>query len=417
MYYIGVGSKMTGMSFAQTRGSLGIMKEGGPYRPPTTKRGIIVKDGKSTKGLVSREDLLAAGHLSPQALTKYEEAGYVSEAKVSDGVKYYSEESVEIIKAMEQCLGRCANLEEAYEIARRGLATKERRSSEADSSKIQTIDPREVKTHPRLKGLLKIDEDLAENLRADMTVEGYFQSQPVVLGTWPGQEEPVLIDGHTRVPAAIKAGVPKIPYVVETFDDIDGALRYIAQVQTHRRPTDDWVRLQLIRELDRPMERGGDRRSEQAKSKGPDGPLEKKHSTSAERTGALVGCSARMVKRARRILKDDSPEILKAIENHEMTISQAENAIIKKAQAEAAKKYGEQASDAEEQSSADFPVPEEESLMDHLTENNRSDLNDVGGDPYHHVNRALRGYFSYLRKSGRFPEKEQSDAVEDEQES
>jgi ParB-like chromosome segregation protein Spo0J len=383
---------MTGLSFAHTRGCFGITKGGGPPGPPTIKRGIIVKDRKTKEGLLSRQDLLEATHLSPQALTIYEEAGYVSEAKVSDGVKYYSEETVGIIKAMEQCLGRCANLQEAHEIALRGMASKKRRGNEADSSQLQTIDPKKIKTHPRFQGLLTIDEDLAEDLSADMTVEGYYRSIPIVLATWPGQKEPVLIDGHTRVPAAIKAGVPKIPYVVETFDDIDGALEYIAKVQTHRRPTDDWVRYQLITELDRPLERGGDRRSEQAKSNTPAGGLETPRKTSAERTADLVGCSARTVERARRIRKDGTPEILEALRNREMTISQAENAIIKKAQAEAEKNTGEQSSDAESENS-----------LVHVTDEYRAVLSQMEGTLYEHVNKAVKMYIRWLRDKGRLP--------------
>jgi len=49
------------------------------------------------------------------------------------------------------------------------------------------------------------------------------------------------------------------------------------------------------------MDRGGEWRSEHAKSKGPHGPIERKHATSPERTAGLVGYGAGTVKRARRI--------------------------------------------------------------------------------------------------------------------
>ena len=133
-----------------------------------------------------------------------------------------------------------------------------------------------------------------------MVVGGYYESQPIVLATWPGQEEPVLIDGHTRRRAAIAAGIREVLVIIEEFSDEDGALQYVANLQTKRRPTDDWVRYQLITELDKLMDRGGDRRSDQAKSKGPRVPIETTYSSSAERTAALVGCSARTVKRARK---------------------------------------------------------------------------------------------------------------------
>jgi len=352
------------------------------------KRGIIVKEGKPQERLLSRGELLEATSLSAKALKKYEEAGFVSAEKFSGGINYYSEETVEIINAMEQCLGRCANLQEAYQIAHRGMISKKRRRGEADSSQLQTMDPKDIKTHPSFEGILSIEEDLAENLTADMAVEGYYLSIPIVLATWPGQEEPVLIDGHTRVRAAVKAGVHKIPYVVETFDDLNGTLEYIAKVQTQRRSTDDWIRYQLIGELDCLMDRGGDRRSEQAKSKGPHGPIETKPATSAERTAGLVGCSARTVKRARRIRKDGSTEILEALRNRKMTISQAEKALTKK--------IGEESR-----------VGEKESFKVHLTAENLAALRQLEGPLNDHVNKAVSGYIRWLRKKGRFPEEKQ----------
>jgi DNA-binding transcriptional MerR regulator len=351
-----------------------------------------VNEDKSKEKLLSRQEILKATHLSSKALNVYEKAGYISGADVSDGVKYYSQETAELIKAMEQCQsGRSANLQEAYKIATQGSALKKRRSSEADASaQIKTIDPRKIKTHPRFKGLLSIDEDLAESLTADMVVGGYFTSQPIVLATWAGQEEPVLIDGHTRVRAAIEAGLQKIPYTVETFDNIDGALEYIAKVQTHRRPTDDWVRYQLIIELDSLMERGGDRRSEQAKSKGSQDPLEKKYPNSAERTAAFVGCSPTTVKGARRIMRDGWPSLLKALQNRKVTISQAEQEIAKRAKAD-------QTTEAESQ------VEEKENAMVQVNEEYRDVLTQMEGTLHEHVNKAVRMYIRWLRDKGRLP--------------
>ena len=354
-----------------------------------------MKKGKSPKKLLSRQDLLEATDLSAKALKQYEEADYVAAAEVREGVKYYTGETSELIQAMTRCLGRCANLQEAHHIALQGLAQKERRGREAESAQLQFIDPTKVKLHTRFEGLLRIDEDLAENLSADMALGGYFHSQPIVLATWPGQEEPVLIDGHTRLRAAIKAGVTKIPYVVETFHDIDGARKYIAKVQTHRRPTDDWVRYQLILELDSPMERGGDRRSEQAKSKGSQDPIEIKYANSAERTAALTGTSPATVKRARRIKKAATREILEAMKKGTMSITQAANAIADEVKAK--------------QTALEAPAAERPEGMVQIDGKYRAILTQVEGTLHEHVNKAVRMYIRWLRDKGRLPKKEQPD--------
>lgn len=360
-----------------------------------------MKANKREKGLLTENEFFNATNLDEKTRERYEKSGYLTPPQVSEGIKYYSEESVAIVQAMAKCLARCSDLDEAYRIAVLGMASKKRRIEEADSTGIKTIDPRDIKTHPRFAGLFSIDEDLAESLSTDMAVEGYFPSIPVVLGIWPGQEEQVLVDGHTRVGAAIGSGVEKIPYVVETFDDENGALEYIAQVQTQRRPTNDWVRYQLIEELDSLMERGGDRRSDQAKSEPPRGGLEKPKQSSAERTAALVGTSPRTVERARRIRKDGWPSLMDALKNGEMTISQAEKAIIKRAA-------------AGNKTAEESPVPEEEPQVEenkkpmvHLTDANFEVLEQLDETVHYHTNKAVRMYIRWCRRTGKLPEKDQ----------
>lgn len=276
---------------------------------------------------------------------------------------------------------RYANLREAEKIERKGWSLRKRRSLEADSGHYPTIDPKKVKFHPRFKGLLGIDEHLVESMRYDMDVEGYKLSKPIVLATWPGQEELVVIDGHTRVKASIRSGRQKIPYVIERFDDIDGALEYVATVQAKRRSTDDWVRLRLLSELDKLWDRGGDRRSEGAKSKGPVGPNETNYKNSAERTGSLIGWSARQVKRGRRINKDATPEILEALKNHKMTIGQADKRIAEKAK-------------AKKQTTEESQAKENKVAMVALSDENLAALEELGGNRYIVVNKAVAEYLA-----------------------
>ncbi len=286
------------------------------------------------------------------------------------------QELVEIEEAVKTNLGRFANLREGRKIARKGLSLKKRRSEEADSGKVQTIDPKKVKFHPGFEGLLSIDQDLEESISADMVMESYYLSQPIVLATWPWQEELVLIDGHTRVKSAIRSGIKKIPYVIERCANIDGALQYVASVQTKRRPTDDWVLYRLISELDSLMDRGGDRRSDEAKSRRSTDPVETQYKNSAKRTAALVGTSDTTVKRARRIRKEGKPEILEALKNRKMTISQAARAIANKGQCNEAKAQ----------------VTQNQEGMVQLNAENLAAIRELGGTRHEHVNEAVRQY-------------------------
>jgi ParB-like chromosome segregation protein Spo0J len=344
-----------------------------------------VTDSESKVPLLPEDQFLIISGLSPKALRQYEKNGFVKPVKDSQGTNYYSEESAELVKAMMMCqAGRCANLQEAYKIAFQGMSSKKRRSGGAHSDKFQMMDPKEIKTHPRFKGLFKIDDDLMESIRTEMVVGGYYASQPIVLGTWPGQEEPVLIDGHTRRRAAIAAGIKEVLVVIEELADEDGALQYVANVQTKRRPTDDWVRYQLITELDKLMDRGGDRRSSQAKSKGPHGPVETSYSTSAERTAALVGCSSRTVKRARRVRKEGTPEILADLKKRKISINQADKLIASEGKTD--------------KRNVNSSVANDKEAMVRLTDKNLMALKELSGNLHFLVNKAVEEFVARHRE-------------------
>jgi hypothetical protein len=50
-----------------------------------------------------------------------------------------------------------------------------------------------------------------------MRGHGFYESEPVVLGIWPGLKEPVLIDGHMSIRAVSEAGITKVPFVLVEF--------------------------------------------------------------------------------------------------------------------------------------------------------------------------------------------------------
>lgn len=355
-----------------------------------------MKKGKSPKRLFSRQEVLEATHLSPQALEKHEEAGRVVAAEVSGGVKYYSEETVAIIKAMEQCLGRCDNLEEAYEIALQAVALKTRRDeqasriSESDGEHRGVIHPKKMRTHPTFVGLLPIDEDTLEEIARKMSLNGYYESEPIVLGKWPGLDHNVVIDGHTRRKAAIKAGIKKVFYVVEEFDNESSALEHAMSLQADRRVTEDRHIFQFIERYDSVIERGGDRRSEQAKSIPTGVGIETGRSASARRTASMVGCNYKKVEKVRKIMKEAPTTIRNAVRTGKVTINKAYNATVEKAKGES----------KEKSSSAKIKATKIQ-----LTDKNMSVLNELGGDIHDHVNKAIEGYLRYLRRKGLFPEK------------
>jgi hypothetical protein len=89
---------------------------------------------------------------------------------------------------------------------------------------LEMMNPKEIKIHPTFAALFPIKADLLRRIEANMREEGYDESQPVLLARWKGQEESVCIDGHTRLTAAVNAGIEIIPVFVRQFDDEPKAL-------------------------------------------------------------------------------------------------------------------------------------------------------------------------------------------------
>jgi hypothetical protein len=333
--------------------------------------------------LIDQVDLAHRTGVSYDALEKYQKAGYISPVSEVDDIPKYTLESVAIVRAMNLCMRhRRVDLTEAYEMARRGMSEKKRRSEELARIKEGqddhhgVVDPNKIVKHPRFETLLRIVEKVLESITMDMGVNGYDPLQPVLMATWDGLKKSVLIDGHTRVQAAIEAGVSEIPYVIREFDDELAALLHTTKLQKDRRLTSSGDKFRLFESIDALAKRGGDRRSKRAKSKPPDGGIEKKPSLSARWTAAAVGWTVRMVERARRVRDQGTPEILEAVRNDEMTIGNAEKAI-------AERKYG-----------AKSPVKKNDAAMVQLNDENLAALKELSGNLHEHVNAAIKQYIS-----------------------
>ena len=262
---------------------------------------------RSPERLVSEEELSVATGVSPLALRKLAENGWLKPECRLNGASYYSKEFMEHVNAMMRIVEAQAatDLWEAHEVGLQSVPERARRLN-ALARLAGTIDPREIRTHPTFKDLLPIDEGFLESLTADMLRTGYLETERVVLGLWPGLADPVLIDGHTRRAAAIAAGIERIPYEVVEFPDEIAGLRYAMSVQCKRRPRKDDVIFRFVERYDTVMSRG--RRNGGKKELPPCGGNFGR-SASARRTADLLQCNHRKVETIRKILKDGTPEI------------------------------------------------------------------------------------------------------------
>ena len=125
----------------------------------------------------------------------------------------------------------------------------------------------------------------------------------------PGRQG-VLLDGHTRLQAALSLGIKDVPVSHRPFASEDEAVEYTIHSQADRRNLSDSEIARLVGVLDKRKERGGDHKSNAAKSKAQRCAIDPNTRKSASDTAATLGTSARKVEQVRTIMdhgKEESP--------------------------------------------------------------------------------------------------------------
>lgn len=178
-----------------------------------------------------------------------------------------------------------------------------------------------LKTAPPFRDLFPINEKVLDAIYWDMQKNGYDRSQPIIV--WESHDS-IVIDGHTRLRAARKAGIFEVPVMLKPFPDENAALEYAIKCQRNRRNLKDFEIMKCIQELDKrkPLIDNLSATTPRA----PHGALGK----SAQGTAQLLGINHRKVERARTVM-DNAPEDVKAaVQSGQMSINAAYNRTIEK---------------------------------------------------------------------------------------
>ena len=166
---------------------------------------------------------------------------------------------------------------------------------------------KELRIAEPFKSLFPIREDVLARIIADMKKNGFDSARPITV--WAGHKFTV-VDGHTRLLAAIKLGIPGVPIVFREFADENKALEYAINSQRNRRNLTDAELLRCLSALDK--------RKKTGISKG-----NVELGKSAERTARLLGISRSKVERLRSIA-DHAPATIKlAVLSGDLTANRA----------------------------------------------------------------------------------------------
>ena len=170
--------------------------------------------------------------------------------------------------------------------------------------------------------LFAIDTVVLDAVTESMKKTGYDNAFPVVV--W----EDVCIDGHTRLIAAEKVGIEKVPVLLKNFQNEQVALEYAVHNQRDRRNLSEAELLHCIQIIDKPLTK-----SEAGKKKGKSLDEKKEKITPTHKTTAKVlKIGESKVVDARTVLGDESA--LNDVESGKKTISQAAKEVRSKKKAE-----------------------------------------------------------------------------------
>jgi ParB family transcriptional regulator, chromosome partitioning protein len=235
---------------------------------------------------------------------------------------------------------------------------------------------------------------LFKKIGKDMREGTYDLSQSVILATWNGQKEPVCIDGHTRLKAAINAGIEELPVSTHEFDTEEEAIKKAIMLQQNRRNMSDADIVACVAALDSRRMRGGDRRSDEAKSKASSDAIENPPSKSAAETAELVGISTAKVERTRTLLEHGDPETIDEAKKGKKSINKATKEIREKRRKKSPEdKPKKQKSEPSEEKPGDTENPMVPISLEYYGR-----LRELGGSIDDHVARALEQYLEMMTK-------------------
>ena len=169
----------------------------------------------------------------------------------------------------------------------------------------------EIRTASPFKDLFPIRETTLNEIVEDMKKNGYDYAHPITI--WAGHKVTV-VNGHSRLKAALQVGMSKVPIMLRNFADEEEALQYAIHSQSGRRNLTDAELLNCISLIDTKYSRGGSSKA-----------TREAFGKSAQKTADLLGISRGKVEKLRTVNDHASSQVKDAILNGELSVNKAYN--------------------------------------------------------------------------------------------
>lgn len=168
-----------------------------------------------------------------------------------------------------------------------------------------------LETRAPFNAIFPIQDAVLKKLIARMEKIGFDPAHPIIV--WMC-DKPVVLDGHTRLQAALKLGIDEVTIISKEFGDAGDALDYAVSQQVERRNLTPGDMLRYITAADKLVERGRKKLAPiGANSKG----------KSSAKLAEVLHVSPRQAERLRKIAKEGSAETQQAVSDGSMSIHQA----------------------------------------------------------------------------------------------
>lgn len=127
---------------------------------------------------------------------------------------------------------------------------------------VTSIPIKEVQTHRDFEALFPINQKVRDSIVKSIRKEGFNEDYPLVI--W--KEQNVLIDGHTRLSAAKRALLKRVPVIYKSFSSKQEATDYALSLQFNRRNLSDADLFSFVLTLDTEDLPGSGRKQERLAS-------------------------------------------------------------------------------------------------------------------------------------------------------
>jgi ParB family chromosome partitioning protein len=160
--------------------------------------------------------------------------------------------------------------------------------------------PADIQTDPAVSSLFPIAEETLQAIITSMRERGYDKAEPLVI--WKGKN--IIVDGHTRLKAALETEIAELPVEEKEFEDQADAILYAYGRQANRRNLTQAEIFNAAVALQDKATRDGNGRE-------------------AERLAKALDIAASTIYRARAVDEKAEPEIIEAVKNGDMSINKA----------------------------------------------------------------------------------------------